>query len=110
MQKTLERQEEFLRSVFLPGQSSVGPMVKLGFVKLVDATDHLHAIPMDVCDSFEVSLPINYVFEKRTHPIVSSDSMSSSSFYSNATQTRLEFRDSIWRKDVSICVLTTTSK
>ncbi|KAG2129353.1 hypothetical protein BD769DRAFT_1667303 [Suillus cothurnatus] len=53
MQKTLERQEEFLRSVFLPGQSSVGPMVKLGFVKLVDATDHLHAIPMDVCDSFE---------------------------------------------------------
>jgi hypothetical protein len=53
MQKILERQEEFLRSVFLPGQFSVGPMVKLGFVKLVDATDHLHAIPMDVCDSFE---------------------------------------------------------
>ncbi|KAG1867240.1 hypothetical protein DFJ58DRAFT_911668 [Suillus subalutaceus] len=55
MRKTIERQQETLirfESVFFHGQS-VGPNVTLGCVKLVDATDHLHAIPMDVCDSFE---------------------------------------------------------
>ncbi|KAG2119935.1 uncharacterized protein F5147DRAFT_564128 [Suillus discolor] len=34
-------------------KSSVGPIVTLGFVTLVDATGRLHPIPMDVCDSFE---------------------------------------------------------
>ncbi|KAG1719722.1 hypothetical protein EDB19DRAFT_631200 [Suillus lakei] len=47
----LGRQEESLmriESVFFRGQS-----VTLGFVTLVDATGHLHPIPMGVCDSFE---------------------------------------------------------
>ncbi|KAG1726377.1 hypothetical protein EDB19DRAFT_227073 [Suillus lakei] len=52
----LGRQEQSLmriESVFFRGQSSVGPNVTLGFVTLVDATGHLHPIPMGVCDSFE---------------------------------------------------------
>ncbi|KAG1865496.1 hypothetical protein DFJ58DRAFT_166281 [Suillus subalutaceus] len=56
VRKTLERQQEILmriESVFLPGRSSVGRIVTLGFVTLVDATDRSHPIPMDVCDSFE---------------------------------------------------------
>ncbi|KAG1811849.1 uncharacterized protein BJ212DRAFT_496945 [Suillus subaureus] len=52
----LQRQQEILmriESAFFPGQPSVGPVVTLGFVTLVDATGRLHPIPMDVCDSFE---------------------------------------------------------
>ncbi|KAG1797687.1 uncharacterized protein HD556DRAFT_1354536 [Suillus plorans] len=56
VRKTLEKQHEILMgiaSMVFTGQSSVGPIVTLGFVKLVDATDRSHTIPMDVCDSFE---------------------------------------------------------
>jgi hypothetical protein len=61
VRKNQERQEKILMSfgsVLFPGQSSVGPIVTLGFVTLVDATNRSHKIPMDVCDSFEVSLAI----------------------------------------------------
>ncbi|KAG2108619.1 uncharacterized protein F5147DRAFT_836894 [Suillus discolor] len=56
VRKTLEKQHEILMgigSMVFTGQSSVGPIVTLGFVTLVDATDRSHTIPMDVCDSFE---------------------------------------------------------
>ncbi|KAG1732759.1 hypothetical protein EDB19DRAFT_1831243 [Suillus lakei] len=52
----LGRHEEFLmriEGVLFHGQSSVGPNVTLGCVKLVDATGREHPIPTDVCDSFE---------------------------------------------------------
>jgi hypothetical protein len=104
-QEDHQRQREMLMRIeshILRVQSSVGPNITLGFVKLVDATDHSHAIPMDVCDSFEVSLAINSVLEKLTHPVLFSDSKSSSSFYSNTTRLRLEFRDGIWSKDSMI--------
>jgi hypothetical protein len=55
-QEDHQRQREMLMRIeshILRVQSSVGPNITLGFVKLVDATDHSHAIPMDVCDSFE---------------------------------------------------------
>lgn len=97
-------------SVFFPVQSLVGPIVTLGVVTLVDATGRLHPIPMDVCDSFEVSLAIRSTLGKLTHPTLSSDSMSSSSFYSNTTRPKLKFRDGIWSKDNMICALMTTSK
>ncbi|KAG1736547.1 hypothetical protein EDB19DRAFT_1910207 [Suillus lakei] len=52
----LERYQESLmriESMFFRGRSFVGPNVTLGFVELLDATGHLHPIPIDVCDSFE---------------------------------------------------------
>ncbi|KAG2346939.1 hypothetical protein BDR05DRAFT_959163 [Suillus weaverae] len=55
-QEDHERQQAILMRIesrIIRVQSSVGPNVTLGFVKLVDATGRLHPIPMDVCDSFE---------------------------------------------------------
>ncbi|KAG1867996.1 hypothetical protein C8R48DRAFT_126343 [Suillus tomentosus] len=56
LRKNDEEQRKILMgiaSVVFNGRSSVGPIVTLGFVRLVDATDRPHTIPMDVCDSFE---------------------------------------------------------
>jgi hypothetical protein len=113
VRNTQERQEKFLMSfasILFPGQSSVGPIVTLGSVTLIDATNRSHTIPMDVCDSFEVSLAIRSILGTLTHPILCSDSMSNSSFYSNATRSKLKYRGSIWSKDSTICALMMTSK
>ncbi|KAG1867242.1 hypothetical protein DFJ58DRAFT_698511 [Suillus subalutaceus] len=51
-----QRQQEILMRIesrIICVQSSVGPVVTLGCVTLVDATGRQHPIPMDVCDSFE---------------------------------------------------------
>lgn len=70
VRKNQERQEKILMnfgSVLFPGQSSVGPIVTLGFVTLIDATNRSHTIPMDVCDSFErFNKQLQLLFERNS--------------------------------------------
>ncbi|KIK35698.1 hypothetical protein CY34DRAFT_561750 [Suillus luteus UH-Slu-Lm8-n1] len=67
IRKTLVRHEEMLMSFGIPGQSSVGSIITLGFVTLVDATNRSHTIPMDVCDSFErFNKQLQLLFERNT--------------------------------------------
>src|SRR5258708_22409764 len=92
----LERYQESLMRIermFCRGRSFVGPNVTLGFVELLDATGHLHPIPIDVCDSFEVFFAIKSILGKLTHPILFSDSRGCFNFYLNTTRPKLEFRD-----------------
>lgn len=83
-QEDHQRQQEILlriESRIIRVQSSMGPVVTLGCVTLVDAAGRQHTIPMDVCDSYQVSLAINSVLEKLPHQILFSDSMRCSNFY-----------------------------